>query len=120
MFLAYALSGVALLSAIAVSFLSASTTAYHLAHNTWQAAQTEAAIDAGVARAVLGLLDPRPEKRWRVDGVPHRFTFGEVRIEIAIQEELGRIDLNHADRSLLTGLFQSAGLDAVAASGLVD
>jgi len=120
MFLAYALAGVGLLAAIAVSFLSMSNTSYRLSHNVLQVAQTEAAMDAAITRAVLGLLDPRPERRWRVDGVPQEFTFADVKVRIAIQDELGRIDLNHADRSLLTGLFQSAGLGVVAASGLVD
>jgi general secretion pathway protein K len=77
-------------------------------------------VDAGIARAVLGLLDPRIERRWRVDGTLRAFTFGNLRMRIAIQDELGRIDLNHADRSLLAGLFQSTGLGLVAASGLAD
>jgi len=120
MFLVYALSGVALLSAIAISFLTTSNTSYRLAHNALEIAQTEAAVDAAISHAVLGLLDPRPERRWRVDGQAHDFAFGNLKMRIAIQDELGRIDLNHADGSLLVGLFQSAGLDAVAASGLVD
>ena len=120
MFLAYMLAGLGLLSAITLSFLSTSTTSYRLSLNVLEAAQVEAAIDAGIARAVLGLLDPRPEGRWRVDGTPQEFAFGKVKMRIAIQDELGRIDLNHADRALLVGLFQSAGLGVIAASGVVD
>jgi general secretion pathway protein K len=41
-------------------------------------------------------------------------------MRIAIQDELGRIDLNHADRSVLAGLFRSAGLGVDAAADLVD
>jgi hypothetical protein len=40
-------------------------------------------------------------------------------MRIAIQDELGRIDLNHADHPAHR-LFQSAGLGLVAASGLAD
>jgi general secretion pathway protein K len=69
---------------------------------------------------VLGLLDPRREHRWRVDGTPQEFVFGEVRMRIAIQDELGRIDLNHADRSVMVGLFQSAGLGLDAAGAHAD
>ena len=69
---------------------------------------------------MLGLLDARPDHRWRVDGTPRDFTFGDVKMRIAIQDELGRIDLNQADRSLLAGLFRSAGLDAEAAADFAD
>src|SRR5262245_31549724 len=120
MFLAYVVSGVILLSAIAISFLSASTASYRVSRNALQAAQSEAIADAAIVRAVLGLLDPRPERRWRVDGTPQQFVFGDVKIRIAIQDELGRIDLNHADRSIVVGLFHFVGLDIDAAGGLAD
>jgi general secretion pathway protein K len=120
MFIAYVVSAVILLSAIAVSFLSASTASYRVSRNALQAAQSEAAIDAAIVRAVLGLLDSRPERRWRVDGTPQQFAFGDARMRIAIQDELGRIDLNHADRSVVVGLFQSVGLGLDAAGDLAD
>src|SRR5262245_59516738 len=118
MFLAYAVSGVILLSAIAISFLSSSTATYRISRNALQAAQSEALVEAAVTRAALGLLDPRPERRWRVDGTPQEFVFGDVKMRIGIQDELGRIDLNHADRSIVVGLLQSVGLGLDAAGGL--
>lgn len=120
MFLVYALWAVALLSTIALSLLATGNTSYHLSHNALTTTHNDAAADAAVARAVLALLDSRPERRWRVDGTPHEFVFGSLRMQIAIQDELGRIDLNHADQSLLTGLLQSAGLKSADASALVD
>src|SRR5262249_44943883 len=80
----------------------------------------EAIAEAAVSRAALGLLDPRPEARWRPDGVPYEFGFDNARIRVQIQDELGRIDLNHADESVLVSLFQSVGLDPQSASSLVD
>ncbi len=112
--------GVALLAAITLSFLSAGSTAYHLARNAVDAAQTDAAAEAAINRGVLALLDPRPETRWRSDGVPRTIDFEGVHMRVRIQDELGRIDLNNADGALLIGLFQSVGLDARAASALVD
>src|SRR5262245_22039355 len=120
MFLAYVVSGVILLSAIAVSFLSASTASYRLSRNAVHAAQSEAAADAAIVRAVLGFFDTRRDRRWRVDGTPQEFLFGDTKARIAIQDELGRIDLNHADRSVLVGLFSSVGLDLDAAAALAD
>jgi general secretion pathway protein K len=112
--------GVGLLAAITLSFLSAGSTSYHLARNAVDAAQTDAAAEAAINRGVLALLDPRPETRWRTDGVPRAIDFDGVRMTVLIQDELGRIDLNNADGSLLIGLFQSVGLKAEAASALVD
>jgi general secretion pathway protein K len=120
MLIAYVVSGVLLLSALAVSSLSTSATSYRLARNALHAAETEAAAEVAVVRAVLGLLDSRPEHRWRVDGTPRELAFAGLKMQIAIQDELGRIDLNQADRSLIAGLFRSAGLAADAAGRLAD
>ena len=120
MAIVYVLWGVALLSSMAISLLSTGNVSHHLSRHGLQAAQADAIAEAAVSRAVLALLDRRPERRWRVDGVPQDFTFAGVTLRIAIQDELGRIDLNQADQSLLAGLFRSAGLDAQAASSLVD
>jgi general secretion pathway protein K len=118
--LAYVIWGIGLLSYIAVSLLWSGNVSYRLAHNVTEAAQLDATFEAAINRAVLGLLDPRPERRWRVDGVAQEFAFGGARVRVAIQDELGRIDLNHADGAVLTGLFQSVGLDSFSASRLVD
>jgi general secretion pathway protein K len=112
--------GLALLGAIATAFLSAGSTSYRLAHNAVEAIEVDLVAEAAVNRAVLGLLDPNPQTRWRTDGVPRVIEFAGTRMQVRVQDELGRIDLNNADGSLLIGLFQSVGLDAQAASALVD
>jgi general secretion pathway protein K len=116
----YVLWGIGLLTMIAASMLSAGNVSYALSHTAIETAQDQAAAEAGVMGAVLGLLDPRPDRRWRVDGVEKAFNWGEVTMRIAIQDELGRIDLNQADQGLLTGLFRSVGLNANDASAVVD
>jgi general secretion pathway protein K len=112
--------GLALLAAIATSFLSAGSTSYRLARNALDAAQVDVAAEAAVNGVVLALLDPNPERRWRTDGVSRVIDFEGTRMQVQVQDELGRIDLNNADGSLLISLFQSVGLDAQAASALVD
>jgi general secretion pathway protein K len=112
--------GLALLAAIATSFISAGSTAYRLARNALDAAEVDVAAEAAVNRVVLALLDPNPERRWRTDGVARLIEFDGARMKVRVQDELGRIDLNSADGTLLIGLFQSVGLDAQAASALVD
>jgi general secretion pathway protein K len=118
--LAYVIWGIGLLSYIAVSLLWSGNVSYQLARNVTEAAQLEATVEATINRAVLGLLDPRYDRRWRVDGVAQEFSFGGARVRVGIQDELGRIDLNRADGALLIGLFQSVGLDSFSARRLVD
>jgi type II secretory pathway component PulK len=60
-----ALWSLALLSSIALSLLFAGNVSYKLAHNHLLAAQEETATEAVINRAVLALLDPRADKRWR-------------------------------------------------------
>lgn len=119
--LAYVIWGIGLLAYIAVSLLWSGNVSYRLARNVTEAAQMDATVEAAINRAVLGLIDSRYDRRWRVDGVPQEFGFGGARVRVAIQDELGRIDLNHADGALLIGLFQAVGgLDSSSASLLVD
>jgi general secretion pathway protein K len=115
-----ALWTLALLSSIALSLLFAGNVSYKLAHNNLLAAQEETVTEAVINRAVLALLDPRADKRWRADGVFRDLSLDGTRVRIRIQDELGRIDLNHADGSVLVALFQSIGLDPAFASALVD
>src|ERR1700733_14791403 len=120
MILAYVLWSMTLLSTIAVSVLMAGTTTYQILRNGSDFAQAEAAAQSAVNLAVLGLLDRRLDRRWRVDGTARAVTFGGLKVRVTVQDELGRIDLNHADAPLLIGLLTSAGMDKQAAAQLVD
>lgn len=117
---AYVLWGIGLLSVMTASLLWSGNVSYRLARNVTDATQMDFTVEAVINRAVLGIIDPRFDRRWRVDGVAQEFNFGEARVRVTIQDELGRIDVNHADGPILMGLFQSAGLDASAASRMVD
>ena len=112
--------GIALLSIVAMSFLSSGSASYRIARNSVEVAQVDAIAEAGVVRAVLSLLDSLPDGRWRTDGVARRLELGGIPVSVSIQDELGRIDINHADGTLLVRVFQAAGLDNQAASALVD
>ena len=112
--------GLGLLTAVALSLLWNGTMAYSLTHNDLESAEITAALEAGVNRAVAGLLDARPDQRWRADGVPQSFEFGGVYLKVSIEDELGKIDLNQADVALMVSLLQSAGLVLRSAGDLAD
>jgi general secretion pathway protein K len=109
-----------LLSAVALSLLWDSNAAYSLAHNRLAAAEIAAMVEAGVNRAVAGLLDPSATPRWRIDGVPRSLAFEGADIRVSIQDEFGKIDLNQADVTLLASLLRTASLDPKSASDLAD
>jgi general secretion pathway protein K len=112
--------GLGLLAAISLSLLWNGNTSYSLVHNGLEAASINATAEAAVNRAVAALFDPRPERRWRTDGVAQSFEFGGTLMKVSIQDELGRIDLNQAEAPMFVGLLQSAGLDLNSAASLAD
>ncbi|HUD52836.1 MAG TPA: type II secretion system protein GspK, partial [Parvibaculum sp.] len=112
--------GLSILSLIAAAILAASVLSSHLERNEWDAASRRMTEDAALNRAVLGLLDPRPEKRWRVDGASQIFEFQGTKIRISIEDELGKIDLNTAGDDLIRRLFHSVGLPPDEGDALTD
>ena len=112
--------GLGLLAAISLSLLWNGNMSYSLARNGLEAACINLIAEAGVSRAVAGMLDMRADRRWRTDGVTREVEFDGTTIKISIQDELGKIDLNQAEVSLLTSLLRSAGLEPGAASALAD
>jgi general secretion pathway protein K len=112
--------GIGLLTIVSVSMMWSSNVSYRLARNVIETANSNALFEAAINRAVLALIEPGRDRRWRTDGTPQTFEFNGAPIKVSIQDELGRIDLNRADVELLAGLFRSTGLDEQASVGMVD
>jgi general secretion pathway protein K len=112
--------GISILAVIATLALSASLGNRRIEANNWKDIRARSIAEAGVMRAILGLIDERPGQRWRIDGTPRSFTFDEVPVTIAIEDELGKIDLNTARDDILRGLFLAAGADPDLADALTD
>jgi general secretion pathway protein K len=109
-----------LLAIIAASFASNTRTEARLARNERENAKAEALADAGVHRAVFGLLDANPETAWRPGGSAYAFPLGDGDVQVWIEDEDGKIDLNGAPLTLLTGLFIALGLPEEDAQGMAD
>jgi general secretion pathway protein K len=109
-----------LLAIMAASFASSTRTEARLAHNHEENAKAEALADAGVHRAVFGLLDFDPETAWRADRTVYAFSLGEGDVQVRIEDEDGKIDLNGAPLQLFTGLFVALGLPEENAQLLAD
>ena len=86
----------------------------------YQFAQTRAhyAAEAGLIRAIYGLQDPQPTRRWLADGRPYVFHFDDASVTVTSTDESGKVDLNSASPAVLQALFQAAGQRADAAHTL--
>ena len=109
-----------LLAVMAASFASSARTEARLAHNQEESAKAEALADAGVLWSVFGLLDLDRETAWRAGGSGFTFSLGEGDVQVWIEDEDGKIDLNAAPLELLTGLFMAFGLPEEEAQSLAD
>jgi general secretion pathway protein K len=110
----------ALMAVLAGGFSRGTRTEATLAYHQVAAAQAQALAEGGVQRGILELLRPQELRLWRVDGTAYRIPLGEGTVDLAIQDESGKVDLNTADDELLLGLFETQGLDEGASEQLRD
>ena len=69
------------------------------------------AAEAGIEVAALRLSANDPATLWIPDARPYPFDFEGYRVEVRIQDEAGKVDLNAADATLLAGLMVAVGVD---------
>jgi type II secretory pathway component PulK len=79
----------------------------------------------GAAEAVLyrlQLTDPKsfPDSPMRIEGDTYVFPFDSGEVQVRVEIDGMRIDLNGADEKMLLALFESLGVDEGAELGLVD
>jgi general secretion pathway protein K len=109
-----------LLAVMAASFASSTRTEARLAHNHVEAAKAEALADAGVHMAVFKLLNLDPETAWGAGETVYAFSLGEGDVQVRIEDEDGKVDLNGAPLQLFTGLFVALGLSEEDSQGMAD
>lgn len=98
---------VGLLAAIVSSLLAVSRPALGLARIGGDEVAAEALLQGGVTTAAYLLLSAQLEPE-KVQGMVLSLRSGEIRLT-AVTDEAGRVDLNSADPTLLTGLFSTVG-----------
>jgi general secretion pathway protein K len=111
---------VAILALVAAVFMRETRTEIALTRNLAAEAKAEALAEAGVNRAILILLGLDDTIPWRVDGTAIAFGYGGGTVQLSLQDEGGKIDLNRAGDTVLQGLFTSVGVGQDAAQHLVD
>jgi general secretion pathway protein K len=112
--------GVSILSLITTAMLTASLTGARMGRNEWNAVRAGAAADGAVQMAILSLMDDRPDHQPRIDGTASNRYFDGVSVRVRVQAEAGKINVNFADKDLMSRLFQFAGLSKGDADALAD
>ncbi len=113
---------VALLSVVAMVAAGSARTDLQIARNLLDGAKVRSLAEGGVWWMIDRLLDRDAATLERADGTATRLLFDGNSIEIAIQDEGGKIDVNVADAVLLASLCRVVGLGAEAeaiADGIV-
>lgn len=83
-------------------------------------AQAMAIAESGIALAETMLLNPNPNKAWRAEGNIYEINASDANIRIRIFSEVGKIDINKADQTLLQNLMTFAPVDTDHQSKLVN
>ena len=109
----------AILAVIVVSVLQLVRADAKLGRGRADVAELGAIADAAVNITVLALLNPKPAP-WPVNGVPVNVPFAGHDVQVRVQDEAGKIDLNTTGEPILRQLMIGAGLDAEAARGLAE
>lgn len=69
----------------------------------------QSAARAGLEYALTRVGEQDPRRRWLPDGRPYTWRYADADIEITLVDESGKVDLNQADATLLTGLLRTLG-----------
>lgn len=109
----------AILAAIAVGVTAVSRSDLAIARNVIDAAQAQAAADGGVWWGVAQRLDKETADSWRGDGVVHQIAIGGETVDIAAQDEGGKVDLRYADPQLIGSLMRTIGVNGSTTDTLV-
>lgn len=111
---------VSILAMLAAATQMLTVTSYRGEAHAVERARIGAALDGAISRAIVGISDERVDHRWRVDGKPQRFSFSGYVIRVAVQDELGRFDLNLVDESVLRQVLLESGVGEDASEVLTD
>jgi general secretion pathway protein K len=113
---------IAMLSIMLGSFALVARTENMQSRHLFDTTQARYAAEAGLNLAIFELRKADPMQKWIADGRPYRFGYGDAEIEVSIQDDSGKIDINAAANNgdLLVNLFVTHGVDLDRAVALSD
>ena len=85
-----------------------------------ETAKARVLAEAGIQRAILGLLRQTSGTEWPVNGTLQRLHIDNREVAVAVRDATGLVDLNAADAGLLGALLATTGGDASRQEEIVD
>ena len=76
------------------------------------------AAEGGIELAALRMWESEPMRRWVPDGRPNTYAWEDYEVEVRVQDEFAKVDLNAADGGMLVALIVMAGVDETRARRL--
>jgi general secretion pathway protein K len=101
---------IAVLGVLAAAAIALAKTDYRDAQAARDRAEAAAAADGAVFLIIGRLCDVHKLSEVRIDGQKQTIALAQHQVEVSVQDELGKIDLNFAPRDLLKALLLSVGL----------
>jgi general secretion pathway protein K len=83
-------------------------------------AQAEAVAESGLAVAELMLMNSDQLQRWRADGSIYQIDYMESKVRVQLRSEIGKVDINSANQTLLQGLMLHAPVEEELQTKLVN
>ena len=77
-----------------------------------------AAAEGAIYEAIFNLSDPRPERRWPIDGSARRVVIGRTEVILRLEDEASWINPSSASPVLLEALLRISGSDSETARRL--
>jgi general secretion pathway protein K len=111
---------IALMTIVLGGFVVVARTENLQARHLFDTTRARYAAEAGISRAVLELRRNDPLTRWVPDGRAYEIDFEGTKVEIALTDESGKLDLNIADEVVMIALFQAVGIEVDRARALSD
>lgn len=105
-----AVAAIALFASLALVLVSGTRGGVVMASAEGDRAEANAAVDAGLALALSGLVDAGPIGSWPIDGRVRNETFGRAKLAIRIDDERGKLPINQLDEVQIGRLLERVGL----------
>jgi general secretion pathway protein K len=107
-----------LIAFIVAHLVAAGQSETRIASNLVANAGAQAAADGAISEAIYNQSDPRPERRWPVDGRAHEVIIGNTRAIVRLENEAWWINPNAAPATLLEALLRVTSSEPVTAHRL--
>ncbi len=111
---------VALLTAMTIGFVVLARNENLQARHQFETTAARYAAEAGIARAIFEMDNPILENKWVPDGREYSMQFEGTEIQISLEDETGKVDINAADITVLKKIFELAGVEMQQAIELAD